>query len=58
MPRRPAGSVLWSELIQVMVAPETKAALVELAAERGVSQSQAARDLIEQGLGFTADTFA
>jgi len=51
MPRKPEGSELWSEVLQVSVTPEIKNEISKIAAESGESQSSTIRRLLMEALG-------
>jgi len=51
MPRKPEGSELWSEVLQVSVTPEIKNEISKIAAESGESQSSTIRSLLMEALG-------
>ena len=50
MANKVRGTERWSEVVQVMITADAKAALVEEATVRGVSQSTVARELLMAGL--------
>lgn len=52
MPRKPEGSELWSEVLQVSVTPEIKNEISEIAAKSGESQSSTIRKLLVKALAF------
>ena len=51
MPRKPEGSELWSEVLQVSVTPEIKDEISKIAVESGESQSSTIRRLLMEALG-------
>jgi len=52
MPRKPEGSELWSEVLQVSVTPEIKNEIAEIAVKSGESQSSTIRKLLVKALAF------
>ena len=50
MANKVRGTERWSEVVQVMITADAKAALVEEATVRGVSQSTVARELLMAGI--------
>ena len=51
MPRKPEGSELWSEVLQVSVTPKIKDEISKIAVESGESQSSTIRRLLMEALG-------